>query len=247
MATITPAVAARKLEDVRIIVVTPWSRQIAGISYNDVFVHADTCCSTRVAIEQFCGAETLARLQLFVQSRGGPSLWVLERAAKFEGLFWIDNFRNNAWQIQGCRPNSWDDAVNSLINELTAGHLQSHRLCSQMSAVADREHLPDFCCATAVHWCNTCKLFFCTNHNVQGAFTYRANRPGCLTCGSPLFTLCASNTQHAGKVYCFVCNSRVIEIESLDAHLESESHGGHLAMGPPWYMSPSRFRGRGTD
>ena len=110
MATMTPAVAARKLEDVRIIVVTPWSRQIAGISYNDFFVDASTCCSTRVAIEQFCGAATLARLRMFVHSRGGPSLWVLERAARFEGLFWIDNFRNNAWQIQGCSPNSWDDA-----------------------------------------------------------------------------------------------------------------------------------------
>ena len=261
MATTTPAVAVRKLQDVRIIVVTPWSRQIAGISYNDCMVAASTCCSARVAIEQFCSAATLARLRKFVHGDLGPSLWVLERAAKFEGLFWITNFREKRWQIQG-EQSCWDDAVNNLINELTAGHLQSQRLCTQMSAVADlesrNENVADFCGAAATHWRNACKIYSRAMHNVgapQHSFVWMRNevdvaffdRPSCLTCELPLFSLCLHDVQHVGKVLCHACPRTFIEVASLDAHLDSEAHGDRLAMGPPFHMSASCFRGRGRD
>ena len=261
MATTTPAVAVRKLEDVRIIVVTPWSRQIAGISYNDCMVAASTCCSARVAIEQFCSAATLARLRKFVHGDLGPSLWVLERAAKFEGLFWIINFKNNKWQIKG-KQSAWDNAVKNLINELEAGDLQSQRLCGHKSAVADleapNEDATDFCCVAATHWCNTCKIYSCAMHNVrtpQNTFAWMRNeadiavfdRPSCLTCELPLFSLCLHDVQHVGKVLCHACPRTFIEVASLDAHLDSEAHGDRLAMGPPFHMSASCFRGRGRD
>ena len=82
-ATTTPAVAVRKLEDIRILTVAPWSRDISGIMYKDRFVSAPICASARHAIEQMCSAATLERLRRFVNGDLGPSLWVLERAAKF--------------------------------------------------------------------------------------------------------------------------------------------------------------------
>ena len=255
MATTTPAVAVRKLEDIRIITTTPWSRTIAGISYEDHFVCATICASARQATQQMCSAATLARLRRFVDGDLGPSLWALERAAKFEGLFWLTNWKDFRWQIQGVQ-SSWDNAVQNMINELTAGHLQSQRLCSQMSAVADletrNETATDFCCATATHWRNTCKLYLCVNHSspapqppcnrteIEIAFF---GRPVCLACGMQLYTLCLQDVAHVGKVLCYACPRSFIEVDSLDAHLESDAHGDNLAMGPPFYMSASHSRG----
>jgi len=259
MATTTPAVAVRKLEDIRILTVTPWSRTIAGISYNGQFVCATTCASARQAIEHWCSEATVSRLRRFVDGDLGPSSWALEKAAKFEGLFWLTNWKDFRWQIQGVQ-SSWDNAVQNLINELTAGHLQSQRLCSQMSAVADletrNETAADFCCATATHWRNRCKLYLCVNHSSPGerqpwirtekeiAFL---GRPLCLACRVPLYDLCLHDVAHVGKVSCYACPRTFIEVGSLDAHLESERHGDHLAMGPPFNMPASRFRGSGYD
>ena len=258
MATTTPAVAVRKLEDIRILTVTPWSRDISGIAYKDRFVSAPICASARHAIEQMCSAATLERLRRFVNGDLGfceCRLWVLERAAKFEGLFWLTYWEGFRWQIQGVQ-RSWDNAVQNLINELTAGHLQSQRLCSQPSAVADLETrdetATDFCCATATHWCNTCKVYLCVNHSspapqppcnrteIEIAFF---GRPVCLACGMQLYTLCLHDVRSVGKVLCYACPRTFIEVDSLDAHLESDAHGDNLAMGPPFYMSASHSRG----
>ena len=89
-------------------------RKISAVEYNNVFVSAPQLAGVKTNIEFYCTKAVIDRLRAFLQT--DDYFPDHEKAAKFEGVLYINRFHEQQeWAMEEDR-DLWDQEVNDLID-----------------------------------------------------------------------------------------------------------------------------------
>lgn len=142
-----PTTNHRCLEDLTIVYDPEFGvGRILGVKYNDMYVTANQLAGVRMFIERYCSPVVSSRYHRFVavpESHGGPHGIQVDtrKAAQFEALLYMQHFVPfHTWEMADNRK-EWDKAINSLMEEVTSGWMQSELHRMDVRRAARREAL----------------------------------------------------------------------------------------------------------